>query len=41
VSFPWQRGDILMLDNILAAHGRAPYEGPRKILVGMTELFSR
>lgn len=41
VSFPWQRGDILMLDNILAAHGRAPYEGPRKILVGMTELVSR
>jgi alpha-ketoglutarate-dependent taurine dioxygenase len=41
VSFPWQRGDILMLDNILVAHGRAPYEGPRKILVGMTELMSR
>jgi len=41
VSFRWQRGDILMLDNILAAHGRAPYEGPRKILVGMTELISR
>lgn len=41
VSFLWRRGDILMLDNILAAHGRAPYEGPRKILVGMTELISR
>jgi alpha-ketoglutarate-dependent taurine dioxygenase len=40
VSFPWQRGDILMLDNMLAAHGRAPYEGPRKIVVGMAELIS-
>jgi alpha-ketoglutarate-dependent taurine dioxygenase len=41
VSFPWQGGDILMLDNILAAHGRAPYEGARRILVGMTELINR
>jgi amino acid adenylation domain-containing protein/non-ribosomal peptide synthase protein (TIGR01720 family) len=37
VVFPWQRGDILMLDNMLAAHGRMPYTGPRKILVGMAE----
>lgn len=41
VSFPWQDGDILMLDNMLAAHGRAPYSGPRKILVAMTEPISR
>jgi len=41
VSFPWQQGDILMLDNMLVAHGRAPYAGPREILVGMTEPFSR
>ncbi len=37
VSFPWIKGDLLMLDNMLAAHGRAPFSGPRKILVGMTE----
>lgn len=37
VSFPWLKGDVLMLDNMLASHGRAPYSGPRKILVGMAE----
>jgi alpha-ketoglutarate-dependent taurine dioxygenase len=41
VAFPWQKGDILMLDNILAAHGRNPYSGPRKVLVGMAELTER
>lgn len=37
VTFSWQRGDILLLDNMLVAHGRAPYSGARKILVGMSE----
>ena len=34
-AFTWERGDLLVLDNILAAHGRAPYDGDRKIVVGM------
>ncbi|MEO1348694.1 MAG: amino acid adenylation domain-containing protein [Cyanobacteria bacterium J06635_15] len=38
ISFPWERGDILMLDNMLAAHGRNPYVGPRKIVVAMGEM---
>ena len=32
----WQEGDILVLDNILAAHGRMPFSGARKISVAMT-----
>ena len=35
VEFPWQVGDLLVLDNILALHGRAPYQGERRILVAM------
>lgn len=37
VAFPWHQLDILMLDNLLAAHGRLPYTGNRKVLVGMGE----
>ena len=40
VAFPWQRGDILMVDNVLAAHGRMPFEGERKIVVAMSDLFT-
>lgn len=39
-SFPWSRGDVLLLDNMLTAHGRAPFSGPRRILVAMAEAWA-
>jgi alpha-ketoglutarate-dependent taurine dioxygenase len=38
VLFDWRTGDVLLLDNMLASHGREPYEGPRKILTVMADL---
>ena len=34
--FSWRKGDVLMLDNILVAHGRNHFQGDRRILVAMT-----
>jgi hypothetical protein len=36
VIFPWLKGDILILDNLLTAHGRMPFSGTRKIVLAMT-----
>jgi alpha-ketoglutarate-dependent taurine dioxygenase len=39
VEFNWQPGDLLLLDNMLTAHGRRPFRGARRILVAMAEPF--
>lgn len=36
IAFPWKKGDVMVLDNILAMHGRAPFTGKRRILAAMT-----
>ncbi len=35
VYFPWNKGDFLVVDNMLTAHGRARFTGTRRILVAM------
>jgi alpha-ketoglutarate-dependent taurine dioxygenase len=40
VKLSWRKGDLLFLDNMLVAHGRAPFTGQRKILVGMADPYS-
>lgn len=39
VAPPWHAQGVLMLDNMLTAHGRAPFVGQRRVLVGMAEPF--
>jgi hypothetical protein len=37
--FTWQAGDLLMLDNMLMAHGRRPFTGNRRILAGLADPY--
>jgi alpha-ketoglutarate-dependent taurine dioxygenase len=36
LAFAWEKGDVLAVDNMLVAHGRSPFRGPRRVLVAMT-----
>jgi alpha-ketoglutarate-dependent taurine dioxygenase len=33
VAYPWERGDVVAIDNRRVAHGRLPYRGDRRIAV--------
>ena len=35
VAFPWQRGDVMIIDNVLSMHGRKPFSGKRQVVVAM------
>jgi len=35
VAFPWQQGDVLLLDNRTVMHSRQPFTGPRRILASL------
>ncbi len=37
VTFEWREGDLLVLDNLRVAHGRAAYKGPRSVLAALAE----
>ena len=41
VAFPWSVGDVVMLNNMLVAHARLPFSGPRKIVVAMGEMVNK
>lgn len=36
IEFPWKKGDVMILDNVLTMHGRATFRGKRRILAAMT-----
>jgi alpha-ketoglutarate-dependent taurine dioxygenase len=38
--FTWQKGDVMVVDNLLAAHARNPFTGERRLLVSMGEMAS-
>ncbi|HEY0096727.1 MAG TPA: TauD/TfdA family dioxygenase, partial [Archangium sp.] len=37
--FPWEKDDVLLLDNMLMAHSRSPFTGDRRVVVGMAEAY--
>ena len=37
VVFPWEDGDVMLLDNMSVAHAREPYTGDREVVVAMTD----
>ncbi|MBO4206899.1 TauD/TfdA family dioxygenase [Micromonospora echinofusca] len=40
VRFDYAKDDVVVVDNMTAAHGREPFTGPRKIAVAMAEAYT-
>jgi alpha-ketoglutarate-dependent taurine dioxygenase len=40
LAFSWREGDVLAIDNMLVAHARRPFSGPRKIVVALGDMMS-
>jgi alpha-ketoglutarate-dependent taurine dioxygenase len=40
VNFVWEKSDLMLLDNMMFTHGREPFSGERKTLVGMARPHS-
>jgi hypothetical protein len=38
VVFPWEEGDVMLLDNMTVAHAREPFVGEREVVVAMTDV---
>lgn len=39
ITFRWERGDVLWIDNMRFAHGRRPYAGSRRILAALMDSY--
>jgi len=37
IDVDWRAGDVLLIDNVLTAHGRRPFKGTRRVLVAMSD----
>lgn len=37
--FKWRRGDMIVIDNVRAAHGRLNVKGPRRILTALGDMY--
>jgi len=40
IRFQWREGDMVTLDNMMVAHARDPFVGPRKIVVALGDITS-
>jgi alpha-ketoglutarate-dependent taurine dioxygenase len=41
IRVPWEKGDVILIDNMLMSHGRSSFSGPRRIVVQMADGFKR